>query len=88
MLFNRTHNSSLRVHYLKQIREAVSTHDGVAYLKCPVTGFADDVCGEIPITVRSVKGVPGDASNLFDLDGDYTTEHLDNDGLELICRQL
>lgn len=69
---------------------AIKDNDGSICLKKPVTVFADDVFGEIPVIVRIVKRyqINNENSMDFDIGQGYSTEHLDTRELTKIIENL
>jgi len=69
---------------------AIKDNDGSVCLKKPVTVFADDLFGEIPVIVRIVKRYQTDNENSmdFDIGHGYSTEHLDTRELTKIIESI
>ncbi len=78
-----------RIELLRMIADAVKTHDGCLCLSKPVCVFADDIFGEIPVTVRRIICCgDNDAAENFDIGNGYTTEHLDEQQLLLLVEAI
>lgn len=97
LIENRKHRKRQRLlcacprhEMLNMLSGVIKDNDGSVCLKKPVTVYADDIFGEIPVIVRIVKRYQTDNENYmdFDIGQGYSTEHLDTRELTKIIENL